>query len=137
MRPFSLSKQTVLLWWACWWLLLVLWTIGLLRPEPIQLQHHLISPSLGWITAKGLHLGVYALLALIASLLPSSPSFKLFCFIILMVHAFATEFLQQWVKERTGSLSDVAIDLLGVALGFGLWKLTCWFGTAREKASSK
>lgn len=82
-------------------------------------------------------MGVYALLALFASLLPSSPSFKLFCFIILMVHAFATEFLQQWVKERTGSLSDVAIDLLGVALGFGLWKLTCWFGTAREKASSK
>ena len=137
MRPYSLSKKTVLLWWACWWLILVLWTIGLLRPEPIQLQHHLISPSLGWITAKGLHLGVYALFALFASLLPSSPSLKLFCFIILMVHAFATEFLQQWVKERTGSLSDVAIDLLGVTLGLGVWKLTCWFGPTRKKAPSK
>jgi VanZ family protein len=50
-----------------------------------------------------------------------------------MVHAFVTEFLQQWVKERTGSLSDVAIDLLGVALGFGLWKLYCWFGTTGKK----
>jgi len=127
-----LSKQTVLFCWACWWLILILWTIGLLRPEPIQLQHQLIPSSLVWIIAKGLHLGVYALLALFASLLPSSPSFKLICFIILMVHAFATEFLQQWVKERTGSLSDVAIDLLGVALGLALWKLTCWFGTALQ-----
>ena len=127
-----MSKQVVLFCWACWWLLLILWTIGLLRPEPIQLQHQLIPSSLGWIIAKGLHLGVYALLALFASLLPGSSSFKLICFIILMVHAFATEFLQQWVKERTGSLSDVAIDLLGVALGLGMWKLYCWFRPALQ-----
>ena len=132
-----MSKQAVLFCWACWWLLLILWTIGLLRPEPIQLQHQLIPSSLGWIIAKGLHLGVYALLALFASLLPSSPSSKLFCFIILMVHAFATEFLQQWVKERTGSLSDVAIDLLGVALGLALWKLYCWFGKALQSNGSQ
>jgi VanZ family protein len=50
-----------------------------------------------------------------------------------MVHAFVTEFLQQWVKERTGSLSDVAIDLLGIALGLGVWKLYCWFGTTGKK----
>lgn len=132
-----MSKQTVLFCWASWWLLLILWTIGLLRPEPIQMQHQLISPSLGWITAKGLHLGVYALLALSASILPGSSSFKLACFIILMVHAFATEFLQQWVKERTGSLSDVAIDLLGVVLGFGMWKLYYWFGTYRKRVASR
>ncbi|NBR04555.1 MAG: hypothetical protein EBT92_02180 [Planctomycetes bacterium] len=132
-----MSKQTGLFCWACWWLLLILWTIGLLRPEPIQMQHQLISPSLGWITAKGLHLGVYALLALSASILPGSSSFKLACFIILMVHAFATEFLQQWVKERTGSLSDVAIDLLGVVLGFGMWKLYYWFGTYRKRVASR
>ena len=132
-----MSKQTVLFCWACWWLLLILWTIGLLRPEPIQLQHQLIPSSLGWIIAKGLHLGVYALLALFASLLPGSSSFKLICFIILMVHAFATEFLQQWVKERTGSLSDVAIDLLGVALGLGVWKLTCWFRPTKKKVPSR
>jgi VanZ family protein len=132
-----LSKQTVLFCWACWWLLLILWTIGLLRPEPIQLQHQLIPSSLGWIIAKGLHLGVYALLAFFASLLPGSPSFKLICFIILMVHAFATEFLQQWVKERTGSLLDVAIDLLGVALGLGVWKLYCGFGKALQSNGSQ
>lgn len=91
------------------------------------MQHQLISPSLGWITAKILHLGIYALLALFASILPGSPSFKLTCFIILTMHAFATEFLQQWVKERTGSLSDVAIDLLGVALGLCLQKLYSFF----------
>lgn len=132
-----MSKQAVLFCWACWWLLLILWTIGLLRPEPIQMQHHLISPSLGWITAKGLHLGVYALLALFACILSGSSSFKLTCLIILMVHAFATEFLQQWVKERTGSLSDVAIDLIGVALGLGLWKLYCWFRPDGKRVPSR
>lgn len=132
-----MSKQTVLFCWACWWLLLVLWTIGLLRPEPIQLQHQLISPTLGWIIAKGLHFGVYAVLAFFACLLPSSPSFKLICFIILIGHAFATEFLQQWVKERTGSLFDVAIDLCGVAVGLAVWKLTCWFGTAGKRVPSR
>ncbi len=127
-----MSKQVVLFCWACWWLILILWTIGLLRPEPIHLQHQLIPSPLGWIIAKGLHLGVYAVLAFFASLLPGSSSFKLICFIILMVHAFATEFLQQWVKERTGSLSDVAIDLLGVALGLALRILYCWFTPALQ-----
>jgi VanZ family protein len=54
-----------------------------------------------------------------------------------MVHAFATEFLQQWVKERTGSLSDVSIDLLGVALGLTMWKLTCWCGPALQSNGSQ
>jgi VanZ family protein len=54
-----------------------------------------------------------------------------------MVHAFVTEFLQQWVKERTGSLSDVAIDLVGVALGLGVWKLYRWFAPAKKKALSR
>ncbi len=124
--------------------------LGLLVATPNFMDYRPTSPrthptatppyqpsSLGWITAKGLHLGVYALLALFASLLPSSPSFKLFCFIILMVHAFATEFLQQWVKERTGSLSDVAIDLLGVALGLAVWKLYCWFRPALQSNGSQ
>lgn len=112
--------QMVLIWNTCWWLLLVLWTIGLLRPEPIQMQHELISPALGWVTAKGLHLGVYALLAFFASNLPGTYSNKLICYVILVAHAFATEFFQQWVKERTGSITDVGINLTGIGLGLGL-----------------
>jgi VanZ family protein len=112
--------QMVLIWNTCWWLLLVLWTIGLLRPEPIQMQHELISPALGWVTAKGLHLGVYALLAFFASNLPGTYSNKLICYVILVAHAFATEFFQQWVKERTGSITDVGINLTGIVLGLGL-----------------
>lgn len=133
-----MPKQAVLFWWAFWWVFLVLWTIGLLRPEPIQLQQLLIPSFLGWITAKGMHLGVYALLALLASLLPGSPSLKLTCYIILLAHAFATEFLQLWVKERTGSLFDVAIDLCGVTLGLGLYKLYRFFSpTLQSDASQK
>lgn len=132
-----MSKHAVLFWWACWWVLLILWTIGLLRPEPIQMQQQLIPPFLGWITAKGMHLGVYALLALLASLLPCSLSFKITCFIILMAHAFATEFLQQWVKERTGSLADVAIDLSGIALGLGFSKLHRFFSPALQSNANQ
>jgi VanZ family protein len=119
--------QMVLIWNTCWWLLLVLWTIGLLRPEPIQMQHELISPALGWVTAKGLHLGVYALLAFFASNLPGTYSNKLICYVILVAHAFATEFFQQWVKERTGSITDVGINLTGIVLGLGLITIKRFF----------
>lgn len=119
--------QMVLIWNTCWWLLLVLWTIGLLRPEPIQMQHELISPALGWVTAKGLHLGVYALLAFFASNLPGTYSNKLICCNILVAHAFATEFFQQWVKERTGSITDVGINLTGIGLGLGLITIKRFF----------
>ena len=121
--------QMVLIWNTCWWLLLVLWTIGLLRPEPIQMQHELISPALGWVTAKGLHLGVYALLAFFASNLPGTYSNKLICYVILVAHAFATEFFQQWVKERTGSITDVGINLTGIVLGLGLITIKRFFMT--------
>ena len=119
--------QMVLIWNTCWWLLLVLWTIGLLRPEPIQMQHELISPALGWVTAKGLHLGVYALLAFFASNLPGTYSNKLICYVILVAHAFATEFFQQWVKERTGSITDVGINLTGIVLGLGFITIKRFF----------
>lgn len=119
--------QMVLIWNTCWWLVLVLWTIGLLRPEPIQMQHELISPALGWVTAKGLHLGVYALLAFFASNLPGTYSNKLICYVILVAHAFATEFFQQWVKERTGSITDVGINLTGIVLGLGLITIKRFF----------
>ncbi|MFM7098252.1 MAG: VanZ family protein [Gemmataceae bacterium] len=119
--------QMVLIWNTCWWLLLVLWTIGLLRPEPIQMQHELISPALSWVTAKGLHLGVYALLAFFASNLPGTYSNKLICYVILVAHAFATEFFQQWVKERTGSITDVGINLTGIVLGLGLITIKRFF----------
>lgn len=119
--------QMVLIWNTCWWLLLVLWTIGLLRPEPIQMQHELMSPALGWVTAKGLHLGVYALLAFFASNLPGTYSNKLICYVILVAHAFATEFFQQWVKERTGSITDVGINLTGIVLGLGLITIKRFF----------
>ena len=35
-----------------------------------------------------------------------------------------TEFVQLWVPERSGSLSDVLLDHVGMALGFALsWSL--------------
>ena len=91
------------------------------------MQHELISPALGWVTAKGLHLGVYALLAFFASNLPGTYSNKLICYVILVAHAFATEFFQQWVKERTGSITDVGINLTGIVLGLGLITIKRFF----------
>ncbi len=43
--------------------------------------------------------------------------FRWMLLFVIMVHAPATELLQQFVEGRTGMLSDVGLDHLGIALG--------------------
>jgi hypothetical protein len=54
------------------------------------------------------------------------------------LHAFATEYLQQFVELRTGSLLDVGIDHAGLAAGLlAAWCAGAagrWRGPARPNA---
>jgi VanZ family protein len=56
------------------------------------------------------------------------------CLACLSFHAFATEFLQQFV-ERSGSLRDVGLDHLGLALGLIL-TIPWWRPTSGATLSS-
>jgi VanZ family protein len=103
--------------WAVWGLFLAAWTAALLRPEPARLHTALLPPGTQFPTAKALHVGSYALLTALACWPPAGPGRRWLAAAALSVHAFATEFLQQFVELRNGSLLDVGIDHVGLAAG--------------------
>lgn len=102
---------------AIFLLLLVLWTVALLSPVPqASAVKTLGGPSWVFLIGKGLHVSVYAILAMIGFRLGPrwwiTPA-------TLLVHAGLTELLQP-MFDRGGSLRDVGLDAAGIALGTGL-----------------
>jgi VanZ family protein len=114
--------------WAVWVLYLVVWTAALLRPEPARVNTEVLPEPAQFPVAKALHVGSYALLAALACWLPVRPGRRWPLFALLSLHAFGTEFLQRFVELRTSSLSDVAIDHVGLAVGL----LAAWFGRSLD-----
>jgi VanZ family protein len=110
--------------WAVWVLYLVVWTAALLRPEPARVNTEVLPEQAQFPAAKALHVGSYALLAALACWLPLRPGRRWLLFAALSLHAFGTEFLQRFVELRTGSLTDVGLDHVGLAVGlFVGWRL--------------
>ncbi len=104
--------------------LLGLWTWKLL--EPIPVPKHLTahwSDDLLFVAAKGLHAGSYAVLALLAVTLPVPNHWRWFFAGLLALHGVATEIGQTFVPGRGGSVRDVLIDWLGIALGVLVWRV--------------
>jgi VanZ family protein len=112
--------------WAVWVLYLVVWTAALLRPEPARVNTEVLPERAQFPAAKALHVGSYALLAALACWLPIRPGRRWLLFAVLSAHAFGTEFLQRFVELRTGSLTDVGIDHVGLAVGL----IAAWCGGA-------
>jgi VanZ family protein len=96
--------------------LLIAWTAALLTPIPAAAVRALGGPAPSFWFAKTLHVSVYAMLAILAVLLPLSRNWRLVALALLAVHGCATEYLQQFV-ERTSSFRDVGLDCLGIILG--------------------
>jgi VanZ family protein len=115
--------------WALWGLYLAAWTAALLRPEPARVNTEVLPPRAQFPAAKALHVGSYALLAALACWPPARPGRRWLVFAALSCHAFATEFLQQFVELRSGSLADVGIDHAGLAVGL----LAAWCASAAGK----
>jgi hypothetical protein len=107
-----------------WLVYFVAWTCALLMPMP--------QNSMGawewvadhkYVIAKTLHVLAYALLAVLSGALRVPCRFRWILLFVIMVHAPVTELLQLHVEGRTGALSDVGLDHLGIALGLLLtWK---------------
>jgi VanZ family protein len=106
-----------------WLLCLAVWTAALLTTFPAQVSQQMLPPVLQFPTAKCLHVCAYAFLTAFISCLPLNTGRRWALVAVLSLHAFATEFLQQFVKLRHSSLRDVGIDHLGIVLGLVLiWK---------------
>ena len=74
------------------------------------------GPAPSFWFAKTLHVSVYAILAILAVLLPLSRNWRLVALGVLVAHGGATEYLQQFV-ERTSSIRDFGLDSFGIVLG--------------------
>jgi VanZ family protein len=106
-----------------WWIAVGLWTAALLTTYPAQISHDLLPPTVGFPAAKTLHVLAYAGLAGLIPWLSISLSWRWAFLALLSMHAAGTEFFQQFVPLRTGSLSDVVIDHTGMLLGLVItWK---------------
>jgi VanZ family protein len=95
-----------------------LWTWKLLEPNPVP-----EAVTAGWslsrkfIAAKVLHVCGYGFLTLLAAWLPVRRPYFWVAVVGLMLHGCLTEYLQHALEVgRTGKVSDVLIDWLGVAL---------------------
>jgi hypothetical protein len=111
--------------WALWWVLVGLWALALLTPQPVEVEKKIVPQEAIFSASKGLHIATYAFLAGTAAWLPVWRGLRWLPIAILSLHGCGTEFFQQWVPARHGCLQDVAIDHIGIALGF-LLTFTRW-----------
>jgi VanZ family protein len=130
MNDVALSSRRIKVSWRLlvWLLCLAVWTAALVTTYPAKVHEEILPPELQFPTAKCLHVSVYGLLAGLASCLPLRSRWRWALVAVLSLHAFTTEYVQQYVDLRHGSLRDVGIDHLGIALGLLLtWK---WWWSA-------
>jgi len=116
--------------WLLWGGFAALWTVALLTTFPIRARDAILPQDYAFPTGKVLHVAAYAVFALLTAWLDIPRPWRWALLAVLSLHAFATEFLQQFV-ERTSSLTDVALDHLGIILAVTLsWRR--WLGVTRS-----
>jgi VanZ family protein len=109
--------------WSFWCVCVGVWTAALLTTYPVEVSRRVLPSDFQFPTAKVLHVGAYAFLTVLAARLPVRGRARWLFVAFLSLHGFATEYLQTFIKGRSGSLRDVALDHLGIALGLVLgWR---------------
>jgi VanZ family protein len=115
--------------WAVWLLFVAVWSTALLVPDPIDiLLRHTegvveLSHRTTFLMAKSLHVAAYALAAVLTGWLHTSTRWRWGLLAFWSLHACATEYGQTFVPGRTGSVRDVIIDHIGLAIGLSLsWR---------------
>ncbi len=103
--------------WLLWGGAIVAWTLALLTTRPVHVAQRVVPPPAYFPTVKLSHVGAYAVLAILTAWLPVGRRARWCVLGLLSLHALATEFLQQFVPERSPSWRDVGLDHLGLLLG--------------------
>jgi hypothetical protein len=111
--------------WLLWLGYAAAWTTALLMPVP---QVDLLTEEgagidLQYLFSKCVHVSAYAVFAGLSAWLRVPARYRAPLLFVVMVHAPATELLQNLTSHRTGCLEDVGFDHLGVAIGLLLtWR---------------
>jgi VanZ family protein len=91
------------------------WTYELLSPNPVPRSIlDMIPVEWRFYLAKGLHVGSYAFLTLLAAFLPIPRMYFWLVVGGLILHGVGTEIGQTYVAKREGSIRDVILDWVGV-----------------------
>jgi glycopeptide antibiotics resistance protein len=103
----------------CYWLFL---TVLLLVPNPAALLGLHAVPMFPW-GKFGIHSGFFTVLGFLANATrwPKRPSWPLI--VSLIVYGITTETLQLFVPHRTARVMDALENILGIALGTGIYWL--------------
>jgi hypothetical protein len=111
-----------------WLAFMAVWTVMLEMPVPAtgHLPGGAYIVTYRPVLAKTLHVMMYTAMTLLAAWLRLPARWRPLMMFALMAHATATELLQALLADychRTGTLNDVGLDHLGIALGLLLtWK---------------
>lgn len=98
-----------------------LWTYEVLAENPVpEAVSRAIPNEWKFWLAKGLHVAIYAFLTVLAYWMPVPRVLFWLVIVGLLVHGAGTEFGQTFTANRHGSLRDVALDWVGVAVGLAL-----------------
>jgi VanZ family protein len=110
--------------WLAWLTYAALWTTALLVPIPVHPLTLGAAPAdVKFAVAKGIHVVAYAFFAIVSGWLHAPARLRWLLLFAITAHGTATELLQTLTTTRTGTLRDVGLDNLGVALGlFVSWK---------------
>jgi hypothetical protein len=112
-----------------WLIYAAAWTAALLMPAPGQ---HLdnVHADLKLVIAKTVHVLAYAAFTVLAGWLRVPGRLRWLPLFVVMAHGTLTELLQRLTQSRTGQLTDVGWDNLGVGLGLlASWK---WWTAADD-----
>ena len=119
--------------WAIWILYAAAWSWALLTPQPVRLRDALLDETPALVSSKVVHVAGYLAFTMLSGCLRPAVPYRWLILAFLSLHAFGTEYLQQFVPQRTPSLHDVGLDHVGIVLGLAItWKW--WLGTSASAA---
>jgi hypothetical protein len=99
---------------------LALWTVVLLMPVPKESAAKVLGGEGGMhLFGKALHVSAYAIITVLGGSMLLARSQRWLLLGVLSFHAFATEFVQQYVN-RGASWRDIGLDHLGIAIGIAV-----------------
>ncbi len=114
--------------WVIWTVFAIAWTVSLEAPVPVPEPDPdaIVKVTLKVLFTKSVHVAAYAVFAMLSAWPRVPLRYRLLMIFFLMAHATATEMVQEAMHEhwgRTGKLSDVAFDQVGILIGLMIgWK---------------
>jgi hypothetical protein len=114
--------------WLIWSLFVIAWTVVLEIPGPsdetLGGAEFIVTNRI--LIAKTAHVAIYVFFTVLTAWIGVRARYRWLMMFFLMLHAWGSEMLQLALAPycfRTGSLTDVGLDVIGIVIGVGLsWK---------------